>query len=283
MHKIDADLFNQDLYLINNVEIDIEITPNDSEFMVIIPEQNIIPAVPANAADGIVAQAERREANTNQYVLEIVSCRLFVKTIDLMDGLSLDVARKLDTQPARYGIRKTMLKHWMINQGTSEYTNALFTDEVPRRIIVGLMDNAAYKGSRFKSPFNFNHLNVREISITANGRCYPHVPYSFDYRNNNYVRAYHDFHEFVGQAYSTESNGIDYAMYKTGWCLYSFILTNSMENENSFELLKDGVTGINIKFADPVANGGYSLIVYAETDSLLLVDRNRQITSDMTV
>jgi hypothetical protein len=134
MHKIDADLFNQDLYLINNVEIDIEITPNESDFMVITPQILNIPAVPAVPATGTqqaqAAVPARQEANTRQYVLEIQNCRLFVKTVDLMDGLSLDIARKLDTHPARYGLRKTMLKSLFISQGTTEYTSALFTDEV---------------------------------------------------------------------------------------------------------------------------------------------------------
>nr|CAD2176710.1 unnamed protein product [Meloidogyne enterolobii] len=37
MSKIDADLFNQPLYLINHCEIDIEILPNDSRFVLIAP------------------------------------------------------------------------------------------------------------------------------------------------------------------------------------------------------------------------------------------------------
>jgi hypothetical protein len=122
MHKIDADIFNQDLYMINNVEVDIEITPHESDFLTIIPAEVHVPAANAVAA--------HNAPNTNEYVLEITNCRLFVKTIDLMDGLSLDIARKLETQPARYGIRKTMLKQLSILQGTSEYTNVLFTDEV---------------------------------------------------------------------------------------------------------------------------------------------------------
>jgi hypothetical protein len=64
MHKIDADLFNQDLYLINNVEIDIEVTPHENlNFLLLMPA-----------------------TNTTNYVFEIVSCKLFVKTVDLMDG-----------------------------------------------------------------------------------------------------------------------------------------------------------------------------------------------------
>ena len=67
MHKIDADLFNQDLYLINNVEIDIEVTPIENINYLLI----------MTAGDA-----------TN-YVFEIISCKLFVKTIDLMDGYAI--------------------------------------------------------------------------------------------------------------------------------------------------------------------------------------------------
>jgi hypothetical protein len=109
------------------------------------------------------------------------------------------------------------------------------------------------------------------------------VPYQLNYNSDLYSRAFHDFHEFVGMSYTTESNGIDMDMYKRGWCLYAFSLSNSMENENCFELIKDGVTGINLKFSAPVPAGGLTLIAYAETDALLLIDRNRQITSDLTV
>jgi hypothetical protein len=158
-----------------------------------------------------------------------------------------------------------------------------YSYKVPRRIIIALLDNSAYIGHKYKSPFNFNHQNLQEISILANGRRYPNVPYSLDYAKNLYVRPFHDFHEFIGQAYSTESNGIDYSMYKICWCFYTFTLTNSMENDSSFELIKDGVTAITMRFSDPVKVGGISIIAYAETDALMLVDRNRQISSDMTV
>jgi hypothetical protein len=134
MHKIDADVFNQDLYLVNNVEIDIEITPHNDDFLVIIPEGNTVAAV-GNVGDPGY-QAARVDPNTAEYDFEITNCRLFIKTIDLMDGLSLDIARKLDAQPARYGLRKTKLKSLIITEGVREYSNALFTDEVWLCVVV---------------------------------------------------------------------------------------------------------------------------------------------------
>ena len=103
--KLSADIFNQDLYMISNVEIDIEITPQTDDFMII---------------QGVAAE---------KYMFEITDVRLLIKTIDLMDGLSLDIARKLDTEPARYGIRKTFMKSLFISQGRTDFVANIFTEE----------------------------------------------------------------------------------------------------------------------------------------------------------
>ncbi|KAL3125521.1 hypothetical protein niasHT_004485 [Heterodera trifolii] len=73
-------------------------------------------------------------ANRDKYTLEVADCRLIVKTVDLMDGLSLDIAKKLDMEPARYGIRKTLMKSLFITGGRYDFSANLFTEEVPRRV-----------------------------------------------------------------------------------------------------------------------------------------------------
>jgi hypothetical protein len=88
--KLTADIFNQNLYLISNVELDIELSVQPDDFML---QQETVAA-------GVTP---------NRYTFEITDVRLMVKTLDLMDGLSLDIAKKLDTEPARYGVRKVFL------------------------------------------------------------------------------------------------------------------------------------------------------------------------------
>lgn len=115
------------------------------------------------------------------------------------------------------------------------------------------------------------------------GRTYPQVYYNLSFPDGYCVRPYHDLQEYTGHAYTTESNGIDMEMYKSGWTLFAFMLTNSMENDPCFELIKDGTVAVNIKFNDAVPAGGLIMVAYAETDALLMIDKNRQLTSDMTV
>lgn len=112
--KLSADIFNQDLYLISNVEMDLEITPQNNDFMIMQKKPEAGAAVTTDA---------------NQYKFEILDVRLLVKTIDIMDGLSLDIAKRLDIEPARYGIRKTFMKSLFITQGRTDFTANLFTEE----------------------------------------------------------------------------------------------------------------------------------------------------------
>ncbi|KAL3113285.1 hypothetical protein niasHT_018900 [Heterodera trifolii] len=239
--KLSADIFNQDLYMISNVEIDIELALQSDDFMI-----------------------HQEAANRDKYTLEVVDCRLIVKTVDLMDGLSLDIAKKLDLEPARYGIRKTLMKSLFITGGRYDFSANLFTEEVPRRVIIGLVPNQNYIGHNQKNPFYFNHHNVRDIELTASGRTYPQFPYNLDYKNNRYARAYHDTQEHLGMACTTESNGISYSMFKTAYCLYVFQMTNSQEDSPGFELIKEGCTAMNIRFAEAVPNEGVTLIAYAD-------------------
>jgi hypothetical protein len=180
-------------------------------------------------------------------------------------------------------MRRSIIKSFFITEGRYEFNTNIFTDEVPRRIIIGFVEHDAYSGNPKKSPFDFKNFNVREISVTCSGRTYPQSSYVLDYDNNKYARAYHDMQENLGYAFSNESNGISYLMYKRGWNIYVFNLTNSMENEPGFELIKDGTTSINVKFNGRTPGGGITMIAYGEVDSLLMVDKNRHITSDINV
>ena len=158
--KLSADILNQDLFLISNVEVDFEINVQPDEFLLI--QKKI---------------TGKKAEEHPKYTFEITDVRLMIKTLDVFDALSLEIARRLDTEPARYGIRKTFLKSLFITQGTTEYVANLFTEEVPRRVMIGLVKNSRYIGNKHESPFKFTHFNVRDIELRANGRTYPQYLY----------------------------------------------------------------------------------------------------------
>lgn len=174
-------------------------------------------------------------------------------------------------------------------------------DQVPRRITMGLVANADYVGVPYKSPFNFQPFDVREISIIANGRSYPQAPYELDYPSRKAVRAFNDMQEACGFTNTTLANGITYNQFLKTHCIYVFNMTNSGEdNAGLFDLIKKGkknnfsipskifnkflgCTSVSIKFRSAVPDGGLMLIVMGEADSIFFLDKNRTIATDTTI
>ena len=89
--------------------------------------------------------------------------RLHVKTLNLHDGLSLDIAKELEVQPAKYALRRTMLKHLLISAGDTEFNANLYIEEVPRRLVIGLLENTAFIGNKEKYIFWINFLLIFEF------------------------------------------------------------------------------------------------------------------------
>jgi hypothetical protein len=209
---------------------------------------------------------------------------MFCKYVELMEGISMDIASRLEKTPARYGIRRSEMRSAVITEGRWEFQTNLFTDQLPRRIIIALVEPSAYNGALAKSPFKLTHGNCREISIISGGLTWPAVLYNMDWSDNRntYMRCYADFMAGIGLANSLETNGISPANYKNGWTFYLFNLTSDLENSAAFELVKAGTSSVMIRFNKAVPKGGLHLIAYSEYDSLLMIDSTRSIQTDMT-
>lgn len=260
MAKIDAPLFKQPLYLINQCEVDIEIFPNNANFLLISQQQN------------------------TTFSFETVDLRMYVKKCSLTEGLALTIDQKLSLKPARYALRRTLLKSLFINTGVMDFRANVSMDQVPRRIILGLVANQNYVGRISHSPFNFEPFNVNRIEVITNGCTYPQAPYLLDYPNKRYVRPFNDMNEAIGFTNSLESNGITYKAYGKNRTIYVFNLSNSLDdNAGLFDLIRNGTTAVHITFSAPVPAGGVMLICMLELDSLLMMDKNRTIATDTTI
>lgn len=159
-----------------------------------------------------------------------------------MDGVALDIARELELKPARYSYRRSELKLSSLNKkflipsfrsvfisaGRYEMQTNLFADQVPTRIVIGLVESEAFNGDAGKSPFIFKHYNVSQIHVMTGGQTVPNVLYTLDYANGQFMRAYHDSQEGMGVANSMESNGISPHHFKNGDITKQRTVSNNM-------------------------------------------------------
>ncbi|KAI6198869.1 putative protein F54H12.2-like protein [Aphelenchoides besseyi] len=258
--RIPADLFNQENLLLNNLEMNIEIMPHDSNFCLMQPQTNV-----------------------DNYKLQITQCKLYVKFCDLVDSLSLSFNTKLQLEPARSSVRRTEIKNLELVAGRMDFYTNLYSETIPKRIIIGMVDSRALNGNSSLSPFNFRPFDVREITVSAGGHDFPGVSYDLDFNSYQFTRAYHDMCLATGFAFSDKGHKISMKRFKDGWTLFCFDLSTNAASSNHFDLIKLGATNLSIKFRYPTPATGVNVVIYSEFDGCVLIDKNRVVTTDLTV
>lgn len=265
MAKLDVDICHQPRYLVNQCEVDIELLQNDDNFIIVAPDAS----------------------EDTRYHFELLACKLYCKKLELMDSLAYDLNKRLELKPARYPIKKTTIKSLFISENRTEYTANLWSDQVPTRVTLAMVKNDNFIGNLKNSPFQFEPFDVRDISIMANGVMYPAAPYSnLNFPKGLYARPYHDMQDAVGMAGSLDSNAISMSKYGFGGhCFFVFNLTSSGEDNGpeTLDLIQNGTTHVKISFNSPVPERGIVLLAMSEVDSLLIMNRDRVVSSDVQI
>lgn len=258
MAPIHCDLFMQDRYLVNNVDLRLVLYRNTDPFCLTT-----------------FVNADR------DYKIEVNAMRWYVKGVEVIRSVGLSLEKTMRQFTAKYPVRRVEIKNVHASAGRRETPeNAIFNGQVPRRLIIGCVAAAAYHGTYGTSPFNFQNFNINEISVTAAGDTYPTKPLSLDFAHDLYARGFLQLFEGLGIGCEDKGNGIDMLSFKSGCCLFPFDLSPDEDDGSHWDLVRDGATSVDIKFADALPAGGVEVIVYAEFDNLISLDYNRNPYTD---
>jgi len=259
MAPIHCDFFASDRLLLNNVDVRVTLHRNSDLFSL-------------------------KAITEGDYKLEIQTLKWYVKAVDIRKDVAMGIEAALQVNTAKYPVRRVEVKSFHVGEGRRETPeNTMFNGQVPRRIIVCCVDGDAYHGSLAKSPFNFQHYNITEISVSAAGETYPHKSLTMDFENNRYVRAFLQLFEGQGIGVEDKGNGITLDSFKNGSCIFAFDLSPDEDDGSHWDLVKEGATSINIQFAKAAPRHGIEVIVYAEFDNLVTIDRNRNTFTDYRI
>ena len=105
-------------------------------------------------------------------------------------------------------------------------------------------------------------------------------PLNVDFKNNLYINAYNQLFEALDLARDNKGNGINRSDFKNTHCIFAFDLTPDEDDNGHWDLIRDGTTSIDIKFSEKLPDSGVQILVYAEFDNLLLIDKDRNVFFD---
>ena len=255
--RLHCDIFNQERLLINEVPLRVKLIRSRNEF-------NLM------SADG----------GLKAVIDEAV---LWVRRVNISPAVYNAHNKALDYGPAKYPIRCIITKYFQIPTGaTSTNQENLFQGQVPTRVIVGCVDAAAFNGDYQRNPFNFRHLNIGEMALYISGRKDPIKALKPDFPDHS-LQSYVSFLTGVGKWGRDEGCGFNRKEHPNGYCLFAWDLTPDLAGGyDHFQLKHDSSVRLQIKFSEALTRAA-NVIVYAEFENLIMIDKDRNVTTNFKV
>ena len=261
--KLHVDIFNINKFLLNNISVKIKLIRSLSNFYIM---------------KGAGADLEK------DYIFKITKANLKIRRVKVASSVQLAHNRVLtNLKTAKYPINYSEIKSFSAIQGSSSAAvDNVFLGAIPNRIIVGLVNANAMEGSFTENPFNFKHFDINFLSLYIDGIAFPSRPYQPDFEKNLFLPCYVDFLEGCNKFNNDKSNGISRNSYVNGNCLFVFDLTPDLSGTSEhFNLIKQGSVRLEIKFAKALPSN-VNILIYGESEHLMLIDSNRTVVIDQT-
>lgn len=242
--------------------------------------------------------------NDLKFKIHVEDIKFNIRKVELTQQLCLALETALERQTAKYPIRRLELKTLQIDQGRlTTPENNIWSGQLPRRVVLCLVDSESYYGNYEKNPFTFEHHGVEKVAMYVNGQCVPFSgPLNTQFRNRSnvtvgeaaqaaphpdlkipdlVVKAYTQFNEALGIGHNEKSNGVTLERFLIDACYFVFDLSqDNITDKSSWELLRAGTLSIYLKFRNEIGTNGLRVMILGEFDNLITINKNRDIEYD---
>ena len=252
-----VDVFNQSKYMLNGVTMKVRMTRSKDSFV-------------------LMAKSDVTES----FKVDILSAKLFVRKLKITPSLCLAHERILQQKTAKYPITRVECKVIHLPQGQKSFTHDnLFLGQLPKIIVLGLVDNRAFNGDISLNPYNFQHCNLNYLAVHLDGQQVPWAPLQPSLSGSSYIRAFYT--QFTGGDGISSDTGstIGRDQFVNGHALYCFDLTPDLSSScgHHFSVTKSGNLRLELAFEVALSITG-NVLVYREFDNVIEIDKDRKVT-----
>jgi hypothetical protein len=268
-----VDICNQNVYLVNNVDVRIRLTRAANTFCLMATDADAKAPTTVGGNDGRLAK---------QYSVHIEQAVLWMNKITLNATTHIALEQVLRRgQNALYNIQRVDMKSFTIAAGETNFTREHINLGLsPKYAIIGLVSTEAMQGSYKRNPFNFQHFNLKQISLNIDGEQTPRGGINCDYDRGIFLEAYESLVETVGKWKSDNTFAISRDQYAKGFTLYGFQIAPELV-EGAFNLVRNTNIRLDLIF-DKALTENITVLVWFAYDSVLEIDKNRDIYYDFS-
>ncbi|NNK28385.1 MAG: hypothetical protein HKP06_09110 [Flavobacteriaceae bacterium] len=143
----------------------------------------------------------KKDENPPGYKIILNAAELIVRRITIADSFLNEINSKIKSADAIYPITRRETVAISIPKGSTSFIKEnLFRGQLAVRYFFALIDAKAYTGDYTKSPYNFQHFNLREIGLFENGQSVGNnQPLKCDFGEGNKIyNVYYNLLESIG-------------------------------------------------------------------------------------
>lgn len=264
------DVFQQEKYMVNNVDIALKLTRSKPEFYLM-----------SNVA----------AAGGNRFKCQIEEATLYVRKVVPNDAVFLAHQAALLRSNAIYPTDHVVVKSFSIPMGNLVGPqDNIFLGQLPTHMVVGFVDNKAQSGDLKKNPFNFEHKDISHFVAKYAGRQVPAKPLvthyiteaaagTTDWVNGGvYARVYQNFFMGTDTLLSDKDTLIQREDFPRGYALYAFDFRPDIGSRGVYDLKKTGSVQLDVQFGSELTQTT-NMIVYATFDNYFEVTKSREIVA----
>jgi hypothetical protein len=259
MGKLHCDMMCQEKYLLNRVDLHVKCIRSPNKFCLL-----------SSGADA-------------GYKVIIQSATLWMRTIQIASSVRLAHEKALMKGNAKYPINRVLCNAYSVSQGSMNMVrDNIFNGQLPKRVVIAMVDNDAYNGAYDKNPFNFKHHEISSLGVYVNGEPMPAQPLETKFSQEggqHYINAYLSLFSGSNSLGQDHGNYISRGDFPRGYALFAFDLTPDLSDGGHLSLLKKGNLKLELKFAQ-VLPRTVMVLVYAEFDNLIEITRERTVLFD---
>lgn len=217
------------------------------------------------------------------YKVLIEQAVLRVRRVTVSPTLRMDHEKYLDKTTAKYPLSRVEVKPIAIPQGLLSLDREnVFLGVLPKRVVIALVNSAAFHGSYAENAFNFHHYKVTQVALSVNGDTRKPIQVNFETNGEGeYIRGYDTLFSGMDKMYADAGNLISREDYGKGYALYALDLTPDLSSSEHFNPVQTGNVRLSIQFGQALPHT-VTCLVYAEFESLIEIDKSRNIIFDFS-
>ena len=249
---LSLDISQQSRFVLNEVEAKVTLWPSKDAFVLMIGDDD------------------------TGFKMEIVEAVMSVCKINVNPSVIAAHALALQTVPAMYPYEKSQIKTVEVSSGKSGFDiENVFLGDIPRQLVMVMVDSDAYRGHVKKNPFNFKHNHINWLSVKVDDENVPFQAVRPTFRPQEadlYTQLYRNV---IDSRDTNKPFQVDIHEYGRGYSLFVYELL-PRDDTDHFPLMRRGNLKIQATFIQNLAENT-TVLCYGKFPSVLKIDSSRDV------